>query len=124
VKIFFTGVGNAVEYIKTARLRALAVSTATRSEVLPDVPSMSDFVPAYEAIDWYGLGAPRNTPTEIVEKLNQEINGALADVKVKTQLGELGTMVLMGSPADFRKFIPDETEKWAKVIKFAKIKPE
>ena len=100
------------------------MTTATRSEVLPDIPTVGDFVPGYEASAWYGIGAPKNTPAEIVDKLNREINAGLADPKMKARFAELGGEALAGSPAEFGKFIADETEKWAKVVKFAGIKPE
>ena len=102
----------------------LAVTTATRSEALPDIPTVGEFVPGYEASAWYGVGAPKNTPAEIVDKLNKEINAALADPKIKARLADLGGTVLAGSPADFGKLIAEETEKWAKVIRAANIKPE
>jgi tripartite-type tricarboxylate transporter receptor subunit TctC len=95
-----------------------------RSEALPDIPAAGEFVPGYEASSVYGVGAPRNTPAEIVDRLNKEINAALADPKIKARLADLGGTVLPGSPADFANLIADETEKWGKVIKFAKIKPE
>ena len=113
-----------IEHIKAGKLRALAVTTATRSEALPDIPTVGEFVPGYEASTWYGIGAPKNTPAEIVDKLNKEINAALADPKIKARLADLGGTALPGSPADFGKLIADETEKWAKVIKFAGIKAE
>ena len=109
---------SSIEYIKTGKLRALAVTTATRSEVLPDLPTVGDFVPGYEASTWFGIGAPKNTPAEIVDRLNKEINAGLADPKMKARLADLGGTVLPGSPADFGKLIADETEKWAKVVKF------
>ena len=112
-----------IEYIKAGKLRALAVTTATRSEALPDVPTVGEFVPGYEASSWYGVGAPKNTPAEIVDKLNKEINAALADPKIKARLADLGGTALAGSPADFGKLIADETEKWGKVIRAANIKP-
>ena len=102
----------------------LAVTTAARSEVLPDIPTVGEFVPGYEASAFFGIGAPKNTPAEIVDKLNKEINAALADPKIKARLAELGGTVLAGSPADFGKLIADETEKWAKVIRAANIKAE
>ena len=108
---------SSIEYIRAGRLRALAVTTATRSEVLPDIPTVGDFVPGYEASAWFGVGAPKNTPAEIVEKLNKEINAGLADPKIKARLADLGGTVLAGSPADFGKLIADETEKWGKVIR-------
>jgi|SRR5712671_4234824 len=109
---------------RSGKLRALAVTTAMRSPALPDVPSVSDFVPGYEASSWHGVGVPRNTPSEIIEKLNKEINAGLADSKLKTRLADLGATVFAGSPANFGKFIADETEKWGKVVKFAGIKPD
>ena len=105
-------------------MRPLAITSATRSEALPDVPTVGEFVPGYEASFWFGIGAPKATPAEIVDKLNKEINAALADPKMKARLADLGGTVLAGSPADFGKFIADETEKWAKVIKFAGINPQ
>jgi tripartite-type tricarboxylate transporter receptor subunit TctC len=123
VQVFFAGMAPAIEYIQTGKLRALAVTTAMRSEVLPNIPAVSDFLPGFEASQWFGLGVPKNTPAEIIGKLNKEINAALADPKVKARFADLGGTVLPGSPADFEKFIADETEKWAKVVKFAGIKP-
>ena len=124
VQVMFPTTVSSIGYIKAGRLRALAVTTATRSEALPDIPTVSEFVPGYEASGWQGIGAPRNTPTEVIDKLNREINTALADPKIKAQLADLGSDVLALSPADFGKFIADETEKWAKVIKSAGIKPQ
>jgi tripartite-type tricarboxylate transporter receptor subunit TctC len=105
-------------------VRPLAITSATRSEALPDVPTVNEFVPGYEASFWFGVGAPKATPAEIVDKLNKEINAAVADPKIKARLADLGGTVLAGSPADFGKLITDETEKSGKVIKFADIKPE
>ena len=102
----------------------MAVTTAMRSEALPDLPTVGDFVPGYEASGWFGVGVPRNTPVEIIDKLNKEINAGLADPKMKARFADLGGTVLAGSPADFGKLIADETEKWAKVIKFAGIKAD
>jgi tripartite-type tricarboxylate transporter receptor subunit TctC len=124
VQVLFAGLASAVGFIKAGKLRALAVTTATRSEVLSDVPTVSEFVSGYEASSWFGVGAPRNTPVAIVEKLNPEINAALADSKIKARLTELGATALAGSPADFGKLIAEETGKWAKVVKSAGIKPE
>ncbi len=123
VQVLFSAVTSSIETIKAGKVRALAVTTATRSEALPDLPTVADFVPGYEASNWWGIGAPKSTPAAIVEKLNSEINAALADPKMKARLAELGGTMLAGSPADFGKLIADETEKWAKVVKFAGIKP-
>ncbi len=122
VQIMFATTPGTTEYVTTGRLRALAVTTAIRAEALPDVPTMADFVPGYEASQWYGLGAPKNTPAMIVDRLNKEINAGLAEPKLKARLADLGGMVLTGSSADFGKLIADETEKWGRVVKFAGIK--
>jgi tripartite-type tricarboxylate transporter receptor subunit TctC len=124
VHVWFGTASSSIEYVRAGRLRALAVTTATRSEALPDVPTMGDFVPGYEASAFYGIGAPKNTPVEIVVKLNKEINTALADPKIKARIADLGGVVLPGSPAQFSKLIADETEKWGKVVKLASLKPE
>jgi tripartite-type tricarboxylate transporter receptor subunit TctC len=123
VQVIFTSTASSIQYIKSDKLRALAVATATRSEALPDLPTVGDFVPGYEASQWYGVGAPRGTPAEILAKLNKEINAALADHKMKTRLADLGGVVMGGSPSDFGTFIGDETEKWSKVIRAGNIKP-
>jgi tripartite-type tricarboxylate transporter receptor subunit TctC len=114
----------AIEHIRAGRLRALAVTTARRSELLSDIPTLGEFLPGYEASSWFGVGAPKGTPAEIVERLNREINAGLADPNVNARLTDLSGTVLPGSPADFGKLVADETEKWAKVIKFANIKPD
>jgi tripartite-type tricarboxylate transporter receptor subunit TctC len=124
VQVMFVAITSSIEYIKAERLRALGVTTTTRSEALPDVPTIADFVPGYEDSNWWGFGAPKATPAAIVDKLNQETNAALADPRIKARLAELGGTVLAGSPADFGKLIAAETEKWAKVVKFAGIKPD
>jgi tripartite-type tricarboxylate transporter receptor subunit TctC len=124
VQVMFIALPASIESIKAGKVRALAVTTATRSEVLPDVPSVGDFVPGYEASVWFGVGAPKSTPAEIVAKLNKEINASLTDPKIKARFADLGSTVLAGSPADFGKLIADETEKWGKVVKFAGIKAE
>jgi len=124
VQVLFNSPPASIEYIKAGRLRALAVTTTTRSEVLPDVPTVSEFVPGYEASQWYGVGAPKNTPAQIVEELNKEINAGLAAPKLKARLADLGGTPIAGSPADFGKFIAEETEKWGEVIRAANIKPE
>ena len=113
-----------IEYIRASKLRALAVTTATRSEALPEIPTVGDFVPGYEASTWNGIGAPKKTSVEIIDKLNREINAGLADPKFKARLADLSAAALPGSPADFGKLIADETEKWGKVIRAANIKPQ
>ena len=113
-----------IEYIRAGKLRALAVTTPTRWEGLPDIPTVGEFVPGYEASPWFGVGAPKRTDAEIVEKLNKEINAALADSKMRARLADTGGTVLPGLPADFGKLIEAETEKWAKVIRAANIKAE
>jgi tripartite-type tricarboxylate transporter receptor subunit TctC len=124
VQVYFATMGGSIEYISGGKLRPLAVTTTTRSAALPDIPTMADFLPGYEATAWLGLVAPKNTPAEIAEKLNKEINTALADPRTKTRFAELGLTVLPGSRADFEKLIANDTEKWAKVIKFAGAKPD
>jgi tripartite-type tricarboxylate transporter receptor subunit TctC len=117
VQVIFSSLPAAIEYIKADKLRALAVTTATRFEGMPDVPTVGDTVPNYDASQWYGIGAPKNTPGEVVDKLNEEINAALADPKMKARLADLGGTVLPGSPGDFGNLIADEIEKWAKVVR-------
>ena len=124
VQVYFAISAGAIGYISTGKLRALAVTTAARSELLPDIPTIAEFLPGYEASAWLGLGAPRGTPTEIVEKLNKEIDAALADPKLRARLAGLGGTLLALPAADFGKLIADETEKWAKVIRAANIKAE
>ena len=124
VQVYFGAMAASIEYVRAGRLRAMAVTTATRSEALPDVPTVGEFVPGYEASTWGGLGAPKNTPAEIINKLNREINAGLADAKLKARLADLGAEAFARSPAEFGKFIADETEKWAKVIRAAHIKAE
>jgi tripartite-type tricarboxylate transporter receptor subunit TctC len=124
VQVMFIGPVGSIQYVRDGQLRALAVTTTTRAETLPDIPTVSDFVPGFEASSWFGIGAPRNTPSEIANKLNKEINAGLADPKIKPRLAELGGTALTGSPADFGQLIVDETEKWGKVIRAANVKPE
>ena len=124
VMMSFAGIAGSIEYVRTGKLRALAVTTAMRSEALPDVPTVGEFVPGFEAGDWLGIGAPRNTPAEIVNQLNKETAAALADPKIKARFADLGGTALALTPAEFGKLIADETEKWAKVIRAANIKPE
>src|SRR5262245_13068567 len=124
VQVCFSGMVSSIEYIRTGKVRALAITTATRLESVPDIPTVGDFVPGYEASGWQGIGVAKNTPTEIVDILNKEINAALADPKIKTRLADLGGTVLAGSPSEFGNLIADETEKWGKLIKFLGIKAE
>jgi tripartite-type tricarboxylate transporter receptor subunit TctC len=124
VQVLFIGPSASIEHIRTGKLRALAVTAANRLEVLPDIPTVGEFVPGFEASGFFGIVAPRNTPSEIVDRLNREINTGLADPKVKAQLADFGGTVLAGSPADFGRLIADDTEKWARVIRFAGIKAE
>jgi tripartite-type tricarboxylate transporter receptor subunit TctC len=124
VHVILVPIPASIEYVRAGRLRALGVTSTTRLEVLPDLPPVAEFVPGYEASSWYGIGAPRNTPAEIIEKLNREVGAGLADLKLKARLADMGGTVLPGSPADFGKLIAEDTEKWSKVIKFAGIKPD
>jgi len=124
VQVYFDPIPSSIGYIRAGKVRPLAITSATRSKALPDLPTVSEFVPGYEASIWWGVGAPKATPAEIVDKLNKEINAALDDPKMKARLADLGGVALPGSPAEFGKLIADETEKWAKVIKIAGIKPE
>src|SRR5882724_7090235 len=124
VQAFFATTPGMTEFIRSGKLRALAVTTASRAEVLPDLPTVGEFVPGYEASQWYGVGAPKSTPAEIVDKLNKEINAALIDARMKARFTEIGGTALAGSPAEFGRFIAEETDKWGKVVKFAGIKPD
>ena len=124
VQVLFVTPVSSIEHIKTGRLRALAVTTATRSDALPDVPTVGEFVPGYEASAWFGVGAPKATPAEIVEKLNKAINASLADPKIKARFADLGSDVLALSSADFARLIAEETEKWGKVVKFSGAKAD
>ena len=124
VQVLFATMSSSIEYVRAGKLRALAVTTATRSSVLPDIPTVAEFVPGYESSFWTGVGAPKNTPAEIVDKLNKEMNATLADPKFKARLADLGGTALSGSPLDFGKFVADETKKWAKVVKFAGVKAD
>ncbi len=124
VQAMFASMPATIEHIRSGKLRALGMTITTRSEMFPDVPCISEFLPGYDASVYYGIGAPKNTPPEIVERLNKEINAGLADPQLKAKLDQLGSMPLPGSPADFGKFIANETAKWAKVVKFANIKAE
>jgi tripartite-type tricarboxylate transporter receptor subunit TctC len=124
VQVSFATTASSIEYIRAGTLRPLAVTTVMRSEVLPDLPTVAEFVVGYEASAWFGVGTPRNTPAEIVDKLNTEINACLADPKLKARLADLGGIALRGSPSDFARLIAEETEKWAKVVKFSGAKAE
>src|SRR5258707_2403059 len=124
VQVIFSSLPAAIEYIRADKLRALAVTTATRLDGTPDIPTVGDVVPGYEESQWYGVGVPKNTPVDIVDKLNKEINAGLANPKLRAQLADLGGTVLPGSAADFGKLIVEETEKWAKVVKFSGAKPD
>jgi tripartite-type tricarboxylate transporter receptor subunit TctC len=122
VQVYFGG--SSIEYIRAGKLRALAVTTATRSDALPDIPTVGEFVPGFEASAWFGVGAPKSTPADIIDKLNKEINAGLTDPKIMERLADLGGTALAGAPADFGKLIAEDTEKWAKVIRAANIKPD
>jgi len=124
VQLLFGPLSSSIEYVKAGKLRALAVTAATRSEALPDIPTVGEFVPGYEATGWFGIGAPRNTPVEIVDRLNQEINAGLADANLKARLAELGAIVFVGSPSDFAQHIAAETVKWGKVVRTASLRAD
>jgi len=124
VQVTFDNMPSSIEHIRAGKLRALAVTTAMRSEALPDVPVVADFVPGYEASAWFGLGAPKGTPPEIIELLNKEVNAAVADPNIRARLADMGGMMINGTPAEFGKIIVEETEKWAKVVKFSGAKAE
>ena len=124
VQVVFSTPGSAISYVRAGTLRALAVTGATRMDVLPDVPAIAESLPGYDAVSWAGIGAPAGTPAEIIDKLNRETDAALADPKLKAQLADFGAIVMTGSPADFAKFIASEIEKWGKVVRFANLKPE
>jgi tripartite-type tricarboxylate transporter receptor subunit TctC len=123
VQVMFDLMSSSIEHIRAGKLRALAVTTATRSEVLPDIPTVGEFVTGYEANTWGGIGAPKNTPVEIIDKLNREVNAALADPVMKMRLADFGSLPAPRTPTEFSKFIADETEKWGKVVRFANLKP-
>jgi len=124
VQVLFDTMPNTIEYIKAGKLRALAVTTTTRNAATPDLPTVAEFLPGYESSAWYGVSAPKGTPADIVEKLNNEINAGLSDSKLGARLADLGGILMRGSPGDFGKLVAEETEKWAKVIRAANIKPE
>jgi tripartite-type tricarboxylate transporter receptor subunit TctC len=124
VQVTFDNLPGSIGFIRQGKLRALAVTTTTRSPALPDIPALAEFIPGYEASAWYGVSAPRNTPQAVIGKLNKEINAGLADPALQARLVDLGGMIVPGSPADFGKLVSDETEKWARVIRFAGIKSQ
>jgi tripartite-type tricarboxylate transporter receptor subunit TctC len=124
VHVMFDNIPTSAEHIKAGRLRGLAVTSASRSQVLPDLPTVSDFLPGYEASAWYGLGVPKNTPDEVIDKINKGMNAVLADPKSQARFAELGASLLPGSPADFSRLVADETEKWGKVVRFSGAKPD
>jgi tripartite-type tricarboxylate transporter receptor subunit TctC len=124
VQVMFSPMPSSIEYVRTGKLRALAVTSASRSTALPDIPTVGEFVPGYEANTWFGIGAPKNTPAEIIAKLNSEVNVGLTDPKLKAQLTSLGSSAFVSSPSDFGKLIADETQKWGDVIRVTNIKPE
>jgi tripartite-type tricarboxylate transporter receptor subunit TctC len=124
VQVYFPGTVSSIEYVRTGRLRALAVTTATRSDALPDVPSLGEFVPGFEASQWYGVGAPKDTPAEVIDKLNKEINAVAADPNISSRLAGWGVQPTPMTPTAFAKFIADESEKWGKVIRSAEITAE
>jgi tripartite-type tricarboxylate transporter receptor subunit TctC len=124
VQVYFGTTPASIEHVRTGRLRAIAVTTAARLDLLPDLPTVNDTVPGYEATGWWGVGAPKGTPAEVVERLNGGINAALADSALKARIADLGGTALIGSPADFGRLITEETEKWGKVVKFSGAKPE
>jgi len=124
VPVVFSPISLAIDYIRTGKLRGLAVTTATRHPALPDIPTVSEFLPGYEASGWYGVGAPKNTSVEIIDSLDKEITAALAEPEMKTRLGDIGAVPMPMSSAAFGSFIAAETEKWGKVIRAANIKPD
>jgi tripartite-type tricarboxylate transporter receptor subunit TctC len=124
VHVMFDNIPTSAEHVKAGKLRGLAVTSAARSDVLPDLPMVADFLPGYEASAWYGLGVPKGTPADIVDKVNKAMNAILADAKAQARFAELGASLLPGSPADWGKLLADETEKWGKVVKFAGVKPD
>jgi len=124
VQVMFDNIPTSIEYIRAGKLRPLAVTSVTRSELLPDIPTVADFVPGYEASAWYGVGAPKNTPAEIINKLNLTMNAILADPAVKARFASMGATLITASPAEFGQYVAEETEKWAKVVKFSGAKPD
>jgi tripartite-type tricarboxylate transporter receptor subunit TctC len=124
VQVMFDNMPTSIEHVRAGRLRPLGITSATRSELLPDVPTVADVVPGYESSAWYGVGAPKNTPPEIIDRLNTEINAILVEPRVKTRVAEMGATLIAGSPADFGRLVADETEKWGKVVRFSGAKAD
>jgi tripartite-type tricarboxylate transporter receptor subunit TctC len=124
VQVMFDNLPTSIEHIRAGKLRPLAITSAARSELLPDVPTVADFVPGYESSAWYGVGAPRGTPAEIIDRLNKEINAILAEPRAKTRIADMGATLIAGSPADFGRLIAEETEKWGKVVRFSGAKAD
>jgi tripartite-type tricarboxylate transporter receptor subunit TctC len=124
LQLVFPSSASSIEYVRTGRVRGLAVTGSVRLDGLPDLPTIADFIPGYEASSLYGIGTPRNTPANVIDRLNKEVNAALADSKTRTRLADIGNTPFGGSPADFDKLIADETEKWGKVVRFAGIKAQ
>jgi tripartite-type tricarboxylate transporter receptor subunit TctC len=124
VQVMFDNIPSSIEHIRAGKLRPLAVTGTTRSDLLPDIPIVADYLPGYEASAWYGFGAPRGTPPDIIEKLNKTVNDILADPAVKKKFADMGATLIVSSPADFGKYVAAETEKWGKVVKFAGVKPD
>jgi len=124
VQVYFATTPGTSDFVRTGKLRALAVTTPTRTEMFSDLPKVGDFVPGYEATQWYGMAAPKNTPVEIIDRLNREINAALTDARMRGKFAEIGGEPLAGSPSDFGQLIAEETDKWAKVVRFTGLKPE
>jgi tripartite-type tricarboxylate transporter receptor subunit TctC len=124
VQVMFDNLPTSIEYVRAGKLRPLAVTGVTRSELLPDIPTVGEFVPGYESSAWYGIGAPRNTPVEIIRKLNTQINAILADGRTKARIADMGASLLPGSPADFGRLVAEETEKWGRVVKFSGAKAD
>jgi tripartite-type tricarboxylate transporter receptor subunit TctC len=122
--VYFGAILSSIGYIRAGKLRALAVTTAARSELLPDIPALGEFAPGYEASAWQGVGVPKETPAEIIDRLNKEINAGLADPKLKARIAEQGAVSIQMTPVEFEKFIAGETEKWAKVVKFAGVRAD
>ncbi len=124
VQVMFDNIPTSIEHIRAGKLRPLAVTGTTRSDLLPDIPTVSDFIPGFEASSWYGLGAPRNTPADVIDKLNTTVNAILADPAVKKRFADMGATLITSTPVNFGKYVAEETEKWGKVVKFSGAKPD